>query len=232
MPRSQNAHAYVNAGFRMDIDQSSMTVTQPPALVFGGISGQFIHATKTEAFLSGKKINDQNVLNQAFTLLASEINPNNDPVLASPEYRRSLAISLFYKFVLYVCDQFVSPRYKSGADTLIDTRDISHGQQFYPTNPSTYPVTKGMTKLNAYLQASGEAEYVYDMPAAPNQLYGAFILTQQANCQIDKIDDSTAMSQPGVVKILYAKDIPGKWIKFRDHTCLWLYLTPGLLFDK
>ena len=36
-PRLQNAHAYVNAAFAVEIDASSFTVTGRPSLVFGGV---------------------------------------------------------------------------------------------------------------------------------------------------------------------------------------------------
>lgn len=34
----QNAHAYVNAGFRLSLDPASLTVRGVPSLVFGGVS--------------------------------------------------------------------------------------------------------------------------------------------------------------------------------------------------
>lgn len=34
----QNAHAYVNAAFMMQVDSSSLTVTGKPSLVFGGVN--------------------------------------------------------------------------------------------------------------------------------------------------------------------------------------------------
>ncbi len=80
------------------------------------------------------------------------------------------------------------------------------------------------------VQTSGEAVYAFDRSLSPNQLHGAFILSEigkiiliqllifyilslihlfKANCRIDKIDTSAAINMPGVVKILFAKDIPG-----------------------
>ena len=59
------------------------------------------------------------------------------------------------------------------------------------------------------LQTSGEASYVYDKTISKNELHGAFILSEIANCRLDQIDISDALNMPGVVKIIFAKDIPG-----------------------
>ena len=60
------------------------------------------------------------------------------------------------------------------------------------------------------LQTSGEASYIYDKTISKNELHGAFILSEIANCRLDQIDISDAINMPGVVKIIFAKDIPGK----------------------
>lgn len=226
MPRSQNAHAYVNAGFKFDIDPSSKSVTTLPNMVFGGINETFVHAVNTEKYLVGKSLSDQNVLSNAFQILSKELLPSSDPVLSAADYRRSLAISLFYKFVLFVNQNNLNPRIKSAMESLIDSRELSSGQHSFPTDPSLYPVSKPMKKLNAYLQASGEAQYVYDKTPLRNQLEGAFILSSRGACRIDKIDDSLALNMPGVVKIIYAKDIPGK------NTFVPTPLSPELLFAE
>ncbi|CAF0756244.1 unnamed protein product [Brachionus calyciflorus] len=211
MPRSQNAHAYVNAGFRFEIDQNTKKVLSVPSIVYGGISPSFTHAFNTEKYLVGKSLMDESVLIGAFEILNSEIKPNDDPVLASPQYRVSLALSLFYKFVLEVCQNQINPKFLSAIPSLIDNRPLSQGSHTFPDeDPNLYPVTKPMPKLNAYLQASGEAQYTYDKIALHNQLDGAFILSEKSNCKIDSIDDNLARSLPGVVKIIYAKDIPGR----------------------
>ena len=208
MPRSQNAHAYVNAAFLLNLD-TNYKVGSSPMIIFGGIDNNFAHASKTEAYLIAKPLNDVNTLKNAFEILSAEINPNPDPVLSSPYYRKSLALSLFYKYVLFVCHSEIGPRFASAIDVLLDLRPISSGQQDSSSDPSIYPVTKPMTKLNAYLQTSGEAKYAYDLSLNRNDLNATFIVSSLANCRLDSIDLSEALEMPGVVKILLAKDIPG-----------------------
>ena len=112
----------------------------------------------------------------ALETLGNEIHPNTVPAAASPQYRKSLAISLFYK-VLYHCihhvtrlvrifvgkfdfslTQFylvaigghISPAVRSASVPY--KRPVSQGTQSYSTEPSNYPVSKPMTKLTALLQ--------------------------------------------------------------------------------
>ena len=159
MPRYRNAHAYVNAGFNFNVNPTTFKVESTPTIVYGGINQTFVHAKQTEYYLFGKQINDEKILLNAFKLLAHEIDPEYGPDLSSVEYRRSLSISLFYKFLLYVNDKILSPRYKSGQNSVMDMRAVSVSKQTYPTpNKDMYPVTEPMTKLNAYYQTSGEAK--------------------------------------------------------------------------
>ena len=209
MPRYRNAHAYVNAGFNLSVNPVSYKVQTMPIIVYGGINSNFVHAKQTELYLYGKAINDQNILLNAFKILAQELDPKYEPELSSVEYRKSLAISLFYKFLLYVNDKFLSPKYRSGQNSVMDMRGVTTSKQVFPTNKEMYPVTEPMTKLNAYYQASGEAKYIYDM-SLPNQAYGVFIQATIGNCKLGTIDTSEASKVPGVIKFLFASDIPGR----------------------
>ena len=62
MPRSSNAHAYVNAGFLALVDvEDGFKITQKPTVVFGGIREDFVHATMTEEFLTGRSMTDHDM---------------------------------------------------------------------------------------------------------------------------------------------------------------------------
>ena len=76
---------------------ATFVVTETPNLVFGGVSESFFHASATEQFLVGKSLNDDAVLSEALSVLDGEVQPDADPVLASPEYRKHLVKALFYK---------------------------------------------------------------------------------------------------------------------------------------
>lgn len=104
MPRSQNAHAYVNAGFYVRFDNSTGNV-ESARIVFGGINPNFIHAIKTENFVQGVNIFDNAVLKKTLDILSSELTPDHVLPDAIPEFRKNLALSLFYKvsqLILYI----------------------------------------------------------------------------------------------------------------------------------
>ena len=96
-PRSQNAHAYVNAAFKFKLNPVTSVIEERPSLVFGGVARAFNHAEATEGYLKGKNINDKAIFKKAFKFLSGELAPDLDPVLTSPEYRTYLAQALFYK---------------------------------------------------------------------------------------------------------------------------------------
>ncbi len=45
----------------------------------------------------------------------------------------------------------------------------------------------------AQIQCSGEARYTDDVPAAPEELQAAYVLTDRANADIQSVDVSVAM---------------------------------------
>lgn len=100
MPRAQNAHAIVNAGFLVKLNDS---VVETISIVYGNINPKFIHATETETFLVGKKLFDNSTLLGAYKTLEKEINPDHILPDPAPEFRRKLAIALFYKVLIILC---------------------------------------------------------------------------------------------------------------------------------
>ena len=49
-----------------------------------------------------RNMNDHEMFLEAMTLLAEELVPEEDPVLASAEYRKQLALGLFYKVSIFI----------------------------------------------------------------------------------------------------------------------------------
>uniref|UniRef100_A0A182JHV5 FAD-binding PCMH-type domain-containing protein n=1 Tax=Anopheles atroparvus TaxID=41427 RepID=A0A182JHV5_ANOAO len=208
-PRAQNCQAYVNGAFLVRFNSDKNTV-KSATLCFGGINPQFTHAPRTERLLVGKKLFDNSNIQQAIDSLASEVEPDWILPDASAVYRKNLAISLFYKFILGVAvDSSVnlSPRFASGASNL--QRPLSSGQQSFETIKKNWPVTKYVPKLEGLAQTSGEAKYSNDLPPLPGELYAAFVIATKVNSTIGKIDPQVALKLPGVVAFYSAKDIPG-----------------------
>jgi len=201
-PRWQNAHAYVNAAFK--IETENRVIKGKPSLVFGGINADTTHAIKTEQYLENKTLSDES-LKEALKILKNEIHPEQDVLLASPQYRRDLATSLLYKVLLqlYRSD---SAKLRSGPDHL--HRPISTGLQTYQEMKSEFPLKQPLPKKTSPLQASGEAQYVNDIPTFQQELFGAFVITDQAAATLESMDATEALKMSGVVAFLSSKDIP------------------------
>lgn len=95
MPRAQNSHAVINAGFLFKINADK--VIQRANIVYGGVSADFIHAKETEKYLVGKNVFKNEVFCLALQSLCDEIFPEDAPPEPHPEYRKKLAVGLFYK---------------------------------------------------------------------------------------------------------------------------------------
>ncbi|XP_055857003.1 uncharacterized protein LOC129919921 [Episyrphus balteatus] len=206
MPRAQNAHAYVNGAFLVDLDPKTRNVTSS-RICFGGIHPEFVHAKSVEDYLVGKNPFTKTLLPQLFTNLGKEMIP--DAVLpdASPEYRKLLACGLLYKFILKNSPE-VKDEFKTGGEEL--KRPVSSGQQTFDTQVKNYPVTQPVTKVEAIVQCSGEATYMNDLPPQPNQVWAALVHATKVGATIVEIDASEALKIPGVLAFYSAKDIPGK----------------------
>lgn len=110
MPRNQNALAIVNAAFVLKLNNTSRVIEKAD-IVFGNISPTFVHATKTEAYLLGKTMNN-NVLQGAINVLNNEVIPVSKPDIESPEARKKLAIDLFYKVYYHLLFEFNNKNFK------------------------------------------------------------------------------------------------------------------------
>ncbi|XP_050663962.1 xanthine dehydrogenase/oxidase-like [Leptidea sinapis] len=209
MPRSQNAVAQVHAAFLYRLDENS--AVESARIVYGGLSGNFFHASHTEMFLAGKILFTNETLQGALRILNEEIIVEEIEGMLSPEYRKKAALGLFYKGLLNIIPVgLLNHRYTSGAIDLRKTRPLSSGSEVYNTNPLLWPMNEPMPKLEALVQCAGEANYVNDLQTQPKEVFCAFVTAKICTGEIEHIDPSPALKIPGVLTFLTAKDIPGK----------------------
>ncbi|CAH2982873.1 unnamed protein product [Chilo suppressalis] len=208
MPRSQNAHAVVNAGFLFKFNKTS-NLLEKASLVFGSISANFNHASQTESLLEGKDPYNEETLQSALKTLFMEISPEEMPPEPSAAYRKMLAVTLFYKAILYFCpDKRLDKRFRSGAEAL--KRQTSKGTQSFDTDKSVWPLNQAVPKLEAQVQCSGEAIFANDLPTESGELFGSFVTADaRPGSIISGFDTEEALKVPGVVAFYSSKDIPG-----------------------
>ncbi|XP_052741992.1 uncharacterized protein LOC112054404 isoform X2 [Bicyclus anynana] len=205
MPRAQNAHAIVNAGFHFNLDAEDKVISAN--IVYGNIATNYIHAKTTENFLKGQHLYSEQTLQKALDLLNTNIKPVEFSPEPTPACRKAIALGLFYKAILSLHPS-PNTRYKSGGAEL--SRPVSHGTQTYDTDKSMWPVNQPIPKLEALTQCSGEALYVCDTISTVRDVHVAFVLSSICLGEIVKIDPSEALKIRGVISFFSAKDIPGK----------------------
>jgi hypothetical protein len=214
--RHANAHSIVNAAVRFELELTqpppsyaaavnhrAVAAAAPPQLIvrscsaaFGGlVSGGLFVPSAAPSALVGRSLTDPTTLEAWVAGLQSEalaIGLSSDPRHASA-YRLQLLRAYAYKAVLHALytHGLLVPRLASAvADSLaaISDRVVSSGvQQIDVSDPSLKPVSESMPKLDAILQASGEALYTSDLCSgsggyagavgAGGALFGAFVST-------------------------------------------------------
>ncbi|XP_025084732.1 xanthine dehydrogenase-like [Pomacea canaliculata] len=205
--RLQADHGHVIAGFNMKIDKTNnCTVLQRPTIVFQGISGTLNRAENTEAFLEGKQLGDPQVLRDSLSMLNMELTPASSPLLASADYRRSTAMSFFYKYVLDVCGDKVAQRYRSGGASLV--RPVSSARHSYDTRQEEWPLNQPITSIDADYLVSGVARFLDDLPLESDELHATLVISTEGNAEIASLDAQVALSLPGVLKFIQASDFP------------------------
>ena len=88
--------------FNVGSIEDGFLVKERPSICFGGITDGFVHATRTEIYLIGKRLTDPATLKGALNTLSQELNPHKAILEAEPKYRKNLAQSLLYKTILSI----------------------------------------------------------------------------------------------------------------------------------
>ncbi|VVC94633.1 unnamed protein product [Leptidea sinapis] len=169
----------------------------------------FTHAFKTEKLLTGKDPFTDEILQMALTSLSEEIIPENSETEPSAEFRKKLALNLFYKAILSLCpDEKINPYFRSGGKVF--KRGTSKGSQHYDTDKSVWPLNQPVPKLEAIAQCSGEAMYANALPKQINEVFASFVTANAVpGSIISGFDASEALKLPGVLAFYSSKDIPG-----------------------
>ena len=83
-----------------------------------------------------------------------------------------------------------------------------------PASSDVAPVGRPIAHKSAERQATGEAEYVDDMPRFENEAYLGLVLSGKSHAEIVSVDATAALMVEGVICFLSAKDIPGDRNKY------------------
>ncbi|XP_037066290.1 aldehyde oxidase 4 isoform X2 [Peromyscus leucopus] len=217
--RQENAFAIVNAGMSVEFEEGTDTI-KGLQMFFGSVARTVVSARKTCQQLIGRHWDDQ-MLGDACRWVLEEIRIPPAAEGGMVEYRRTLIISLLFKFYLKVrrwlnrMDPQKFPdipgKFVSALDDFpIETpKGIQMFQCVDPSQPQQDPVGHPVMHQSAIKHTTGEAIFVDDMPPVDQELFLAVVTSTRAHAKITSLDVSEARACPGVVDVITAEDVPG-----------------------
>ncbi|KAL5764909.1 hypothetical protein ACOSQ2_017503 [Xanthoceras sorbifolium] len=214
--RREDDIAIVNAGMRVYLEEKGEEwVVSDASIVYGGVAALSVSARKTKEFIIGKNWS-QELLQGALKILQTDIIIKEDAPGGMVEFRKSLTLSFFFKFFLWVSHQM---DVKTSIKASVPSSHLSAVQTFHRPSligSQDYEIRKHGTSvgspevhLSSRLQVTGEAEYADDTPMPLNGLHAALVLSRKPHARILSIDDSGARSSPGFVGVYFSDDVPG-----------------------
>lgn len=223
--REHNAHAHVNAAFQYTVVPSNPPVVTAARIVYGGVSQKSFIACNTQTVLANSRVTSH-TLSRALVALQKDLQAvGMSDAYGSKEFRESVMQSCLYRSLLR-CYRYTSLPTNLQSSVLPWIKPESRGTEvFIPSNnsndaskkshvtwakPSLDPVGKPVRKLEAPIQATGEAVYPSDETASALTAYGAMAFSTQCSTELISIDTSAALALTGVIAVYTAADIPGE----------------------
>ncbi|XP_008831523.1 aldehyde oxidase 4 isoform X2 [Nannospalax galili] len=217
--RQENAFAIVNAGMSVKFEEGTNTI-KDLQMFYGHVGPTVVSASQTCKRLIGRQWDDQ-MLSEACRWVLEEIRIPPAAEGGMVEFRRTLIISLLFKFYLKVrrglnkMDPQKFPDIPENFVSALDDFPIQtpQGIQMFqcvdPKQPQQDPVGHPVMHQSAIKHATGEAVFVDDMPPIDQELFLAVVTSTRAHAKILSIDISEALACPGVVDVITAEDVPG-----------------------
>ncbi|XP_065173830.1 xanthine dehydrogenase-like [Atheta coriaria] len=202
--------AIVNCAVNVCISKSPEYKIEDINIAFGGMAATTILSKKIKQLIGQRW--EEKMLENAYQLLLDDLQLSEAAPGGMVAYRRSLAMSLFFRTYLNISKQL---------NHCIDSRNLSALDKFTPKTPKSsqyFPVDKNqlgsdpigrpIVHTNALNQATGEAVYTDDMPRYEHELQLALIYTKKAHAKILSVDISNALKHPNVIDYVLPEDIP------------------------
>jgi xanthine dehydrogenase/oxidase len=192
--RKDDDIAIVTAAFRVRLNDEGQV--SDISLAYGGMAPRTIEAKSTMKNLLGKKWHSSITLDLSMSSLAEEFDLNFGVPGGMATYRKTLALSLFFRFWHEVISDLKLGEVDPDLITEIH-RGISSGSRDNHNPHEQRVVGKQIPHLSALKQNTGEAQYVDDMPPQDRELYGAMVLSSRAHARLVEVDWSPALG-PGL----------------------------------
>ena len=186
-------------------------VVEAANLVYGGMAPFTVAAKKANEFLVGKKFAELETLEGAMNALEQDFNLPFGVPGGMASYRKSLALSFFYRFYHEVMLAIGGEPEKADSEAVGELeREISTGKEDRDAAAAYMQETLGKSNphVAALKQVTGEAQYTDDIPPLKNELFGCMVLSTKAHAKLKSVDWSAALEIPGVVDYVDKSDMP------------------------
>lgn len=194
--RKDDDIAIVTAAFRVRLNTSNCV--ESASFVYGGMAPTTKESSQTQSAVHGRSWFHSETLQLAIDGLLADYNLPYSVPGGMAEYRKTLALSLFFRFW-----------HESAAELGLGNvdkqvigeihRSISSGTRDDYNPHEQRVVGKQVAHLSALKQCTGEAEYIDDMPRLDRELFGGLVMSSKAHANIVSVDWEPALDLPGVV---------------------------------
>ena len=188
--RKDDDIAIVTASFRVRLDGEGLV--SDCAFAYGGMAPKTVFAAETMKNLTGKKWHSSSTLDETMASLGKDFDLPFGVPGGMATYRKTLAISLFFRFWHEVISDFKLGEVDPDLINEIH-RDISSGYRDNYNPHEQRVVGKQLPHLSSLKQNTGEAEYIDDMPPQNRELFGALVLSSRARAKLIRVDFSSAI---------------------------------------
>uniref|UniRef100_A0A3B4BDJ8 2Fe-2S ferredoxin-type domain-containing protein n=1 Tax=Periophthalmus magnuspinnatus TaxID=409849 RepID=A0A3B4BDJ8_9GOBI len=212
--RRELAFSIVNAGMKVTLQRDSNTI-QSLRIFYGGVGPTLVTPALTCQRIRGcSRSWGEDLLSEACSSLTEEVRVSASIPGGKHEYRKTLVLSFFYKFYMYVTEEMRKREATVSCSSypyifILTIYLISYPQLVSHSQPSTDPVGRPSMHCSGVEQATGEAKYYDDLPPVHGELFVHMVTSSRAHARIINIDSSQALQMPGVVTFISATDVPG-----------------------
>ncbi|RPA90536.1 hypothetical protein L873DRAFT_1831700 [Choiromyces venosus 120613-1] len=207
--RKDDDIAIVTTGFRVVLDESS--VVTDISLAYGGrMAPKTVEAKNSMEALLGKKLFDNTFLEDAVVAMEKDSPLGFTVPGGMPTHRKTPAFSFLLRFWHEVAAELELGTQEQQVDhEIIEEihRGISYGSRDNDNPYEQRVVGKQIPHLSGLKQATGEAEYIHDMPNIEGQLFGGLVLSKKSHAKLVKVNFAPALQVPGVAGFVDINDL-------------------------
>ncbi|XP_023936819.2 xanthine dehydrogenase [Bicyclus anynana] len=209
--RKDDDISIVTAAFSVKLDRNTQLVNEAK-LCYGGMGPTTIYAEKSSNKMKGLYW-DKHLIKIVFDSLTDELQLDSSVPGGMADYRKSLCLSLFFKFYIYVLNKI-----KTNGVKLVDDFELYEISHRTPNSTQCFEIKKNVKSnydtigkpivhASALKHATGEAIYCDDIPILHEELFLCLVFSTESHARITSLDPSEALIDPDVIAFLSASDL-------------------------